>query len=181
MKKCGGNSFRWGCSMRFRTGRRLGREDQKVKKLSPNNCERPTSPASGTWRTSFLRTEPSAASGLRSGNALGDLSGDSKAHKLFDTIVILAAVQTTAAQSGDSSYQRTFQTASGITGLAGDINTKGLNPLFQRQFRTQLHRKGRDRFEYNLSNQPDRPGNRRAAQRQPGCRGAAQDFHEQPA
>jgi flagellar L-ring protein precursor FlgH len=77
-----------------------------------------------------------------SGNALGDISGDSKARKQYDTIVILVAVQTTAAQSGDSSYQRTFQTASGITGLAGQINTKGLNPLFNANSATQLSGKG---------------------------------------
>lgn len=77
-----------------------------------------------------------------SGNALEDMSGDVKAHKLNDTIVILVAVQTTAAQSGDSSYQRTFQTASGITGLAGQINTAGLNPLFNANSATQLSGKG---------------------------------------
>jgi len=77
-----------------------------------------------------------------SGNALGDMSGDSKARKQYDTIVILVAVQTTAAQSGDSSYQRTFQTSSGITGLAGQINTKGLNPLFNANSATQLSGKG---------------------------------------
>jgi len=77
-----------------------------------------------------------------SGNALGDISIDSKAHKLFDTIVILVAVQTTAAQSGDSSYQRTFQTASGITGVAGQVNTNGLNPLFNANSSTQLTGKG---------------------------------------
>jgi flagellar L-ring protein precursor FlgH len=77
-----------------------------------------------------------------SGNMLGDVSGDSKAHKLFDTIVILVGVQTTAVQSGDSSSQRTFQTASGITGLAGQINTNGLNPLFNANSSTQLAGKG---------------------------------------
>jgi flagellar L-ring protein precursor FlgH len=70
------------------------------------------------------------------------MSGDSKARKQYDTIVILVAVQTTAAQSGDSSYQRTFQTSSGITGLAGQINTKGLNPLFNANSATQLSGKG---------------------------------------
>ncbi|MGD0891353.1 MAG: flagellar basal body L-ring protein FlgH [Terracidiphilus sp.] len=77
-----------------------------------------------------------------SGNSLGDISVDSKAHKLFDTIVILVAVQTTAAQSGDSSYQRAFQTSSAITGLAGQINTNGLNPLFNANSSTQLAGKG---------------------------------------
>ncbi|MGA7156978.1 MAG: flagellar basal body L-ring protein FlgH [Acidobacteriaceae bacterium] len=71
-------------------------------------------------------------------NSLGDLSTDYKAHKLNDTIVIMVGVQTTAAQSGDSSYQRTFQTASGITGLAGAVNTTGLNPLFNANSSTAL-------------------------------------------
>jgi len=76
------------------------------------------------------------------GNELGDLSIDYTAHKLNDTIVILASVQTTAAQSGNSSYQRTFQTASGITGLAGDVKTTGLNPLFNANSATQLQGQG---------------------------------------
>jgi flagellar L-ring protein precursor FlgH len=71
-------------------------------------------------------------------NSLGDLSIDYKAHRLNDTIVIAVAVQTTAAQSGDSSYQRTFQTSSGITGLAGAVNTTGLNPLFNANSSTAL-------------------------------------------
>jgi flagellar L-ring protein precursor FlgH len=76
------------------------------------------------------------------GGALSDLSIDYKARKLNDTIVILVSVQTTAAQSGDSSYQRTFQSTSGITGLAGDINTKGLNPLFNANSATALKGSG---------------------------------------
>ena len=76
------------------------------------------------------------------GNVLGDLSTDYKAQKLNDTIVILAAVQTTAAQSGDSSYKRTFQTSSGITGLAGAVKTTGLNPLFNANSATQLQGQG---------------------------------------
>lgn len=76
------------------------------------------------------------------GNTLGDLSVDYKAQKLNDTIMIVAAVQTTAAQSGNSSYQRTFTTASGITGLAGDVKTTGLNPLFNANSATQLQGQG---------------------------------------
>jgi flagellar L-ring protein precursor FlgH len=71
-------------------------------------------------------------------NTLGDLSTDYKAHKVNDTIVIVVAVQTTAAQSGDSSYQRTVQTSSAITGLAGAVNTNGLNPLFNANSSTAL-------------------------------------------
>jgi len=67
-----------------------------------------------------------------------DLSSDYKARKLNDTVVILVAVQTNAAQSGDVNSARAFQTSSAITGLAGDINTKGLNPLFNANSNTTL-------------------------------------------
>jgi flagellar L-ring protein precursor FlgH len=71
-------------------------------------------------------------------NTLGDLSTDYKAHKLNDTIGILVAVQTTAAQTGNSSYQRTVATSSAITGLPGSINTNPFNPLFNANSATQL-------------------------------------------
>jgi flagellar L-ring protein precursor FlgH len=71
-------------------------------------------------------------------NTLGDLSTDYKARKLNDTIVILVAVQTTAAQSGNSNYQRTVQTSSAITGLAGAVKTTGLNPLLNANSATAL-------------------------------------------
>ncbi|HSY37737.1 MAG TPA: flagellar basal body L-ring protein FlgH [Acidobacteriaceae bacterium] len=71
-------------------------------------------------------------------NTLGDLSTDYKAHKVNDTIVIVVAVQTTAAQTGTSGYQRSFQTSSAITGLAGGVNTNVLNPLFNANSSTAL-------------------------------------------
>jgi flagellar L-ring protein precursor FlgH len=72
-----------------------------------------------------------------SSSTLGDLSTDYKARKLNDTIVILVAVQTTAAQSGDSSYQRTFSTTSAITGVGG-ISPTNLNPLLDANSATSL-------------------------------------------
>jgi flagellar L-ring protein precursor FlgH len=72
------------------------------------------------------------------GGSLGDLSTDYKARNLNDTITILVAIQTTAAQTGNSSYQRTVQTSSAITGLAGSIKTKGLDPLFNANSATAL-------------------------------------------
>jgi flagellar L-ring protein precursor FlgH len=71
-------------------------------------------------------------------NTLGDLSLDYKARKLNDTIVILVSVQTTAAQSGDSSYQRTVTTSSAITGLPGGLSTTAVNPLFNANSSTAL-------------------------------------------
>lgn len=76
------------------------------------------------------------------GGATSDLSTDFKAQKLNDTIVVLVAVQTTAAQSGNSNYQRTFQTNSGITGLPGDLKTTGLNSLFNANSATALKGQG---------------------------------------
>jgi flagellar L-ring protein precursor FlgH len=72
------------------------------------------------------------------GGEMNDISSDYKARKLNDTVVILVAVQTTATQSGDVNSQRAFQTNSAITGLAGDVNTKGLNPLFNANSSTSL-------------------------------------------
>ena len=71
-----------------------------------------------------------------------DLSSDYKARKLNDTVVILVSVQTSAAQSGDVNSSRAFGTSSAITGLAGDINTKGLNPLFNANSNTTLKGSG---------------------------------------
>lgn len=76
------------------------------------------------------------------GGDLNDLSLDYKALRMNDSVVILVAVQTTAAQSGDVNSSRAFQTSSAITGLAGDVNTKGLNPLFNANSATTLKGSG---------------------------------------
>jgi flagellar L-ring protein precursor FlgH len=59
---------------------------------------------------------------------LGDFSVDYKAHHLNDTITILVAVQTTAAQSGTVDSERTFSTNSAITGVLGKVPA-ATNPL----------------------------------------------------
>jgi flagellar L-ring protein FlgH len=76
------------------------------------------------------------------GGELSDFSTDYKARKLNDTLVILVSVQTTAAQSGDVNSSRAFQTTSGITGLAGDLKTTGVNPLFAANSSTSLKGSG---------------------------------------
>jgi flagellar L-ring protein precursor FlgH len=73
---------------------------------------------------------------------LGDLSVDYKAHNLNDSVTVLVAVQTTAAQSGSSNQSRTFTTSSGITGLAGELSTKGVANLFNAQSATALKGSG---------------------------------------
>lgn len=76
------------------------------------------------------------------GAELNDVSLDYKARRLNDTLVILVSVKTTAAQNADLNSQRAFQTSSAITGLAGDINTKPLNPLFNANSATSLKGQG---------------------------------------
>jgi flagellar L-ring protein FlgH len=78
----------------------------------------------------------------QAGSELGDFSTDYKARKLNDTLVILVAVATTAAQSGDVNSSRAFQTTSAITGLAGDLKTTGVNPLFAANSATSLKGSG---------------------------------------
>ncbi len=60
---------------------------------------------------------------------LTDPSADYKAHTLNDTLTVLVAVQTTAAQSGSVNNSRAFATNSAITGLFGGLPTGGTNPL----------------------------------------------------
>ena len=76
------------------------------------------------------------------GASLGELSSDYKARSLNDVVVIEVAVQTTAAQSGSLNSQRQFSATSGITGLTGDIATKGLNPLFNANSNSALKGSG---------------------------------------
>ncbi len=115
------------------------------------------------------------------GASLGDLSTDFKAQKLNDPIVILVAVQTTAAQSGDSSYQRAFQTSSRNHRSARRPQDQRREYALQCQLRDGTQRAGSNRFEHQLPNQPHRAGDCDHAQRQSGSRSAAQDLHEQSA
>jgi flagellar L-ring protein precursor FlgH len=61
-------------------------------------------------------------------SSLGDISSDYKAHHLNDTITILVAVQTTAAQSGTVDSERSFTSSSAITGIMGRTPA-ATNPL----------------------------------------------------
>lgn len=76
------------------------------------------------------------------GAAFNELSIDYKARKVNDTVVILVAVQTTAAANKDVNSSRAFQTSSAITGVAGALKTTGLNPLFNANSATTLKGSG---------------------------------------
>jgi len=73
---------------------------------------------------------------------LSDLSGDYKARKLNDTVVIVVSVQTTAAQSGDVNSSRAFSTNSAISGLGGNADTSNVNPLLSASSTTTLKGSG---------------------------------------
>ena len=73
---------------------------------------------------------------------LTELASDNKAHNINDILTILISVQTTATQTGNLTSQRTFQTASAITGLPGGIPTHGVNPLLNAQSATTLKGQG---------------------------------------
>lgn len=90
-------------------------------------------------RAEYLATVKQAIVGSPSTRTVGSLwapegvlvdsSADYKARTLNDTVTILVAVQTTAAQSGTVNSGRTFSANSAITGVAG-LSTAHTNPLF---------------------------------------------------
>lgn len=63
-------------------------------------------------------------------SAFANLAADYKARTVGDIVIINIAEQTLAEASGAVDSQRTFTANSAITGLAGRVNTGGLNPLF---------------------------------------------------
>ena len=79
------------------------------------------------WSVDGLMVEPAA---------------DYKAHTLNDIVTVVVSVQTTDAQSGSVDSERNFNTNSAITGMAGDISTKGTNPLLAASSSTTLKGSG---------------------------------------
>ncbi len=72
---------------------------------------------------------------------LSDFNSDYKARNLNDTITILAAVQTTAAQSGTVDSERSLSSSSSITGLLGRTPS-AVNPLLSGQSSSVLKGQG---------------------------------------
>jgi flagellar L-ring protein FlgH len=72
---------------------------------------------------------------------LDDFASDYKARNLNDTITILVAVQTTAAQSGAVATQRTFSTSSSINNVLGHTPF-ATNPLLAAQSASALKGSG---------------------------------------
>ncbi len=64
------------------------------------------------------------------GSAFTDLATDYKARRLNDIVIISIVEQTLAQAEGNVTTGRAFSTTSAITGIAGQVNTASLNPLF---------------------------------------------------
>lgn len=64
------------------------------------------------------------------GSPLTDLATDYKARRLNDLVIISIVEQTLAQASGAVTAQRDFASASGITAIAGSVNTAPVNPLY---------------------------------------------------
>ena len=79
------------------------------------------------WSPDGLMVEPAA---------------DYKAHALNDIVTVMVSVQTTAAQSGSVDSERNFNTNSAISGMAGELSTKGTNPLLAASSSTTLKGSG---------------------------------------
>ncbi len=64
------------------------------------------------------------------GSQFTDLAIDYKARRVGDLIVISIAEQTLAQAERDATAQRTFTSGSGVTAIAGQVNTASFNPLY---------------------------------------------------
>jgi len=73
--------------------------------------------------------------------SMSDISSDYKAFRVNDTVTILVAVQTTAAQSGTVDSERTFSTSSAITGVMGRT-PNSTNPLLSANSASALKGQG---------------------------------------
>ena len=64
------------------------------------------------------------------GSQLTDLATDYKARRLNDLVIISIVEQTLAQASGAVAAQRDFTSGSGVTAIAGSVNTAPVNPLY---------------------------------------------------
>ena len=98
--------------------------------------DQPLSPSSLSQFLARVRGEqPATVTSLGSlwpldGGSLTNLATDYKARRLNDIVIIRIAEQTLAQASGNVTAQRGFSSSSAITGLAGQVNTNPVNPLY---------------------------------------------------
>ena len=82
--------------------------------------------------------------------AFGDLSVDYKARQVNDLVQIQIVESTVAQSSGSVTGQRKMDASSGITALAGQINTKGIDSLFSPTSTSNLQGKGQASTQSSL-------------------------------
>jgi flagellar L-ring protein FlgH len=100
---------------------------------------------------SVMQPEPATVGSIWSPNApLAQIGSDVKARTINDTVTIRVAVNTTSQAAGTVNTQRTFQTQSAITGLAGHVSTGGVNPILDANSSTQLKGTGQTASNSNL-------------------------------
>jgi len=103
-----------------------------------------------------LTQSPSASSPSSLGSLWRDTSIytnlliDYKARQLGDPIAIILMEQTLTEASGSVATSRDFQTANGISGLAGKINVSGLQNLLSGQSSTKLQGSGQTASKSSL-------------------------------
>lgn len=85
------------------------------------------------------RTSTTAPGSLwQDGGPYVDMAADSTAHRPGDLVTVKIVEQTLAESSGSISSERSFETGSGITGLAGKLSTAGVNPIAAAHSNSQL-------------------------------------------
>ena len=109
---------------------------------------KPPKKTTAELRAEYLANVSQSVAGNSSRHTYGSLwspdglmvepAADYKAHALNDIVTVVVSVQTTAAQSGSVDSERNFNTNSAITGMAGDLSTKGTNPLLAASSSTTL-------------------------------------------
>ena len=107
-----------------------GAGTSKTRKPAPNS---PTSLSQFLERVQGQPTPSTTALGSLwplGGGPLSDLAADYKARHLNDVVIIRIVEQTLAQASGNVTAQRGFDANSAITGVAGRVNTGGINPLY---------------------------------------------------
>ncbi|HWR36697.1 MAG TPA: flagellar basal body L-ring protein FlgH [Clostridia bacterium] len=87
--------------------------------------------------------ERTAGSLWLDGAALTDLAADYKAHRLHDIITVHIVEQTLAEASASVTSQRGFEANSGVTALAGKVNTSSLESLFSPHSQSKLQGEGK--------------------------------------
>jgi flagellar L-ring protein FlgH len=79
---------------------------------------------------SAVTAHQSAGSLWVTGSAMSNLAADYKARNVGDVLIVNIVEQTLAEATGTVASQRSFAANSAITGMAGRINTRGLDPMF---------------------------------------------------